>query len=85
MTPPKSPSIPHVYAAERRALQQMNDGGLWYHHDFRDVRFTSDGCEWVLGQDGKWRWGDERITQDPQIEQLNRIRRRVSAAARERT
>jgi len=60
----------------------MNGGGLWYGHNLGDVRFTSDGCEWILGQDGKWRWGDERITQDPQKEQLNRIRRGASAPIR---
>ena len=59
----KSSGKPRVYAAERRALQQMNNGGLWYSHNLGDVRFTNDGCEWILGQDGDWRWGDERITE----------------------
>ncbi len=80
MTLRKAPRKPRVYAAERRALQQMNAGGLWYADHGGNVRFVYDDCVWVLGPDGRWRWGDDNIRLDPQISELNKIRRQVLAA-----
>jgi hypothetical protein len=77
MTHCRLPKNPRVYAAERRALQQMNAGGLWYTEHEGNVRFTYDGCVWILGRDGTWRWGDDNIKLDPQVADLNRIRRQA--------
>jgi hypothetical protein len=43
------------------------------------VKFQSGGCVWVLGHDGRWRWGDRGVTDYPTVELLNRVRRSVEA------
>jgi len=70
---------PHVHLEEQRQLERLHKHGVWKLGRNSLVKFHSGRCIWVLGHDGRWRWGAGGVTDYPTVDLLNRVRRSVEA------